>query len=345
MGTQIRCQLDKNHSGADLFPDSIDEYLRTELTHNAVMGPFTIPPFVTRIGISPLNSREKRDSNKRRIILDLSYPPGYSVNDGIDKNIYCGKEIHLKYPSIDTMAQRIAKIGKGAKIWKLDLLRAFRQLPLCPRDYSLIGYRWRSHLYFDKRMPMGLRTAAYCCQAVTNAITYVHTCMGYWSTNYLDDIGSAEREDEAWASFLAMRRLLANLGAQEAVDKACPPSTRMEFLGILIDTIKLTLEVTPQRLLEIKQLVVEWLNKEKATRKNLESLIGKLAFVATCVRGGRVFISRLISALNQFTHVPSSISEQIKLDVRWWHRFLEKYNGVSILWLHEIQNSRLDTCY
>ena len=136
----------------------------SELELGAMIGPYKIPPFISRIGISPLSTRPKTDFTKRQIILDLSYPLGRSVNDGISKYDYCGLPIRLSYPTIDTLAKRIVSLGRNCLLWKRDLRRAFHQLILCPRDYSLIGMRWRGYLFFDKVMPMGLRSAAFCCQ-------------------------------------------------------------------------------------------------------------------------------------------------------------------------------------
>ena len=265
-----------NHQGAIRFPSQINKYLRNEVQLGATMGPFTIPPFFGNIGISPLNTREKKDTSKRRIILDLSFPPGKSVNDGIRKDTYFFEEIKLTYPTIDTLAKRVAMLGKGCLLWKRDMARFFRQLPLCPRDYSLIRMRWDNLIWFDKNMPMGLRSAAFCAQKTTNAIVFVHRKEGYWSINYLDDFGSAEPKITAWKSFLALARIFEEIGAQEAAEKACAPATRMEFLGNWLDTINMTLEISPHRLVEIQNLVEIWVNKASATRKEIESLVGKL---------------------------------------------------------------------
>ena len=150
-----------NHQGATMYPEQVDTYLEKEIRMGATIGPFDIPPFLGRIGISPISTRQKRDSTSRRIILDLSWPIGESVNDGIDKNHYCGHPIKLTYPTIDTLAKRIFELGKNCRVWKKDLSRAFRICPLCPHDFSLAGMRWRNKLFFDKVMPMGLRSAAY----------------------------------------------------------------------------------------------------------------------------------------------------------------------------------------
>ena len=165
---------ERNHKGATMFPDAIQEYINTEILLGATIGPFKIPPFIGRMVISPLSTRPKKESTKRRIIMDLSFPIGCSVNDGIDKNTYYGRDITLNYPTIDTLAKCISLLGAGCLVWKKDLLHYFRQVPACPCDYSLIGFRWDGLLYFDKYMLMGLRSAAYICQRVTTAIKFAH---------------------------------------------------------------------------------------------------------------------------------------------------------------------------
>ena len=74
-----------NHRGVTEFPEVISQYLQKEIEFGATMGSFNIPPFLNRIGISLISTREKWDSMDRHIILDLSFPRNHSVNDGIDK--------------------------------------------------------------------------------------------------------------------------------------------------------------------------------------------------------------------------------------------------------------------
>ena len=67
----------------------------------------------------------------------------------------------LTYPTVDDIADRIIQLGPGCLLFKRDLKRAYRQLPVDPFDYPLLGYSWRDKLFFDVRLPMGLRSAAY----------------------------------------------------------------------------------------------------------------------------------------------------------------------------------------
>ena len=162
----------------------------------------------------------------------------------IRKFTYCGQEIRLTCPTIDTLAERIMSLGP-CSMYKRDLAQYFQQVPICPLDYSLIGMRWKGMLYFDKMMPMGLHSAAYVCQHITNAIVFVHREMGFWSINYLDDFGSAEKDEVIWASYHALGKLLEQLGVKESIEKAVPPCTKMEFLSTLVDSKNMVLSVAP----------------------------------------------------------------------------------------------------
>jgi hypothetical protein len=73
----------------------------------------------------------------------------------------------------------------------------------------------------------------------------------------------------------------------------------MVLLGVTVGTRKLTLEVTPERFMEISLLVEAWLRKKKASLRDLQSLLGKLHFIATCVRPGRILVSRLLNWLRK----------------------------------------------
>ena len=77
-----------NHSSAMNYPVHVETYLTTEMSHKAIYGPFQDPPYGEKTYISPFMSRDKADSETRRIIIDLSWPMGASVNHFTPHNIY-----------------------------------------------------------------------------------------------------------------------------------------------------------------------------------------------------------------------------------------------------------------
>ena len=62
-----------NHKGASAeFEEQVQQYLDEEIKQGAVLGPFKEPPYPSPCATSPINLVPKKDSQKRRIILDLS---------------------------------------------------------------------------------------------------------------------------------------------------------------------------------------------------------------------------------------------------------------------------------
>ena len=81
-----------------------------------------------------------------------------------------------------------------------------------------------------------------------NAIMYVHHDHGFWSINYLDDFSGAEIPCRTWQSYFCLKYILKAVGITEALQKACPPSTRIEFLTNIVDSVTMTLEISQERM-------------------------------------------------------------------------------------------------
>ena len=137
--------------------------------------------------LSPLNTVEKRDSEERRVIVDLSWPSGHSVNDGIPSDSYLGAPLSLRYPTIDDIVDAVVTLGRGCYLYKRDLRKAYRQFPVDPKDYPFLGYTWNKQFYFDTVLTMRLRSAAMACQRSTAAVAWVSSQQGRVVFNYLDD--------------------------------------------------------------------------------------------------------------------------------------------------------------
>jgi hypothetical protein len=323
----------RNHQGALKFPDSINNYLQDQIHLGRVAGPFQDCPFSEGLTISPLNTVAKRDSSERRIIVDLSWPCGSSVNDGIPRSSFLGEPMLVSYPTVDAIVAAVLAKGKGSLIYKRDLKQAYRQFPVDPLDYKFLGYSWDGRLYFDTVLTMGLRSAAMACQRSTNAVAWLCSDAGLTVLNYLDDFIGVEHPDSAQAAFTKLGHLLSALGLVESTAKASPPADVMVCLGVEFNTTALTLSVSRDRLVELEELLLQWLHKKSTSKRDLQSLIGKLAFVSKCVRQSRLFLSRILHCLRQlkFNHHHINLTAEFRKDILWWCRFLRSYNGVSMI--------------
>ena len=324
----------KNLKGANDFPDDLRKYIHKETGYGAIMGPYDKIPFTDNVGISPLSTQPKKNTTERRVILDLSFPIGKAVNDGIPKDTYMGFKAELRFPKTDEFAFRIYQLGQGCLMFKVDLSRYFRQIPLDPGDYSLIGYIVDRCIYFDKVLPMGMWSAPYIAQRITNAIAYIHQQMQFFLLNYVDDFVGAELKENIWATYQALTQLLEDLRVETSQDKVVPLTDRLEFLGITFDSNTMTMEISEQKMRDIKKELQTWFLKTSAKRREVESLVGKLQSLAKCVRAGRIFLSRLIQWIRTMDRrYEYSIPQEARKDIAWWARFIEEYNGVALMWL------------
>ena len=124
-----------------------------------MLGPLDHKPF--DVHISPFMTREKSDSDSRRTIMDLSFPKGLSVNNGVLDNTYLGTTFQMHYPSVDSIIRTLNDIGHSAHIFKVDISRAFRHIRIDPGDIDLLALQHRGKLYLDLSLPFGFRLGAF----------------------------------------------------------------------------------------------------------------------------------------------------------------------------------------
>ena len=276
------CTQRRNHAGAREFPEFIDAWLIREVELGRMRGPFASPPLENFV-VSPLNTVEKSDSTERRVIVDLSWPHGRSVNYGIDLTILYSETIDgLRYPSIDNIIALVNAYGSGCFLYKCDLRAAYRQFRVAEKDFHLLGYFWKGAYYYDCRLCMGQRSAAFGCQSATGAVAFIHNSRGGSVVVYIDDFIGVDSPLNAKQSFRDLRALLKELGLEENESKACLPATEQVCLGVLINSVDMTISITQSRLDDIRRLVDAWARKRLATKTELQSLIGANVRLQVC---------------------------------------------------------------
>lgn len=339
-----------NHGGAMGFQRHIDSYIQKELRHEALMGPYCSLPTLSRVAVSPMTSLpKKQEPDKRRIVTDLSWPIGAGVNSGIPEDTYLNQPMALQYPNVDSICCRAFQLGPGvALLWKRDIRRAFRWISLCPADWPLMGTFWQGALFFDKVAVMGCRTCPFMMQRVSNMYRHIMKDMGYNVFNYVDDFMGLDLKVTAYRAYETMGHLLRDTGLQEAVDKQVPPSSVAICLGTGFDLVDMVMFVPEDKMCEAKRDLAEWFKKQWFTRHQLESLLGKLQYLANCVRPGRVFIYRMLNMLKKLNNTSRyGLTQELRKDLSWWWRFMVDFNGVSVMWLKEqssVVSTATDAC-
>ena len=323
-------KLQKNHHSALSFKSAINEYIANATKSQAILGPFEVAP-IAGLCFSPIMTVPK-DEDKRRVIVDFSYPSGSSINDGIPLSTYLGDSAEFSLPSVQAMVDRINELGQGCLLYKRDLKGAFRQFSIDPGDYRFCGLQWNGKVFVDTRLAMGLRSSAFCCQAVTEMVAKIAGRSGHVLV-YLDDFGGAESGRKAQETFGKLGELLTQVGLEEAREKAIPPSTRMDWLGISFDTEEWTMALKPGKLDQLLDWLPRLLKLKRVRKVFLQKILGNLVWASAVVRAGAIFFNRLLCLLRKLKRPNHSIhfSREAKKDVSWWIDTLRAGQGKSAI--------------
>ena len=319
-------KVQKNHFSAIGFRREMDEYVEQGVQSQHLLGPFEESP-IPDLCFSPLMSVPK-DSVKRRVVVDFSFPPGKSINDGISTSVYLELDMDFSLPSVRSMVDRLNELGAGCLMFKRDLKGAFRQFWVDPGDYSFTGLSWNRLVFVDTRLAMGLRSSAFCCQSITEMVAKVANRRAFILV-YLDDFGGAEQADKAPDSFSHLGKLLEHFGLEEAQEKAVAPTTKMDWLGVSFDTVEWSMALKPGKLQELLVLLPKLMVYKRVKKVLLQKVLGSLVWASAVVRAGLVFLNRLLVLLRKLKRPNHSIhfSREAKKDVAWWLASLKKFGG------------------
>ena len=151
-------------------PAIVQQFIDSELREGHMFRPFApdeiqYPVHISRFGVI----EKKNQPGKFRLIVDLSYPPGMSVNDGISPELSS-----MSYTKVDDIVQGIWQSGVGSMLAKIDIKNAYRVVPVHPVDRHLLATAWRGKLFVDEALPFGLRSAPKIFTALADALEYMH---------------------------------------------------------------------------------------------------------------------------------------------------------------------------
>ena len=116
------------------------------------------------------------------MIVDLSSPPSWSINDSISRELSS-----ISYASIDDAVDCVERLGAGTELIKLDLKNAYRIIPVQLQDDHLLAISWESGTHVDRALPFGLRSAPKAFSAVADMLASALHSSGIWhQICYLD---------------------------------------------------------------------------------------------------------------------------------------------------------------
>ena len=218
------------------MPETVDSNLLDEVKQGHTIGPFTSPPF-QNFQIYPLGLVPKKNSSKWRTIFHLSYPK--TSNASVNANI-SSEEYSLLYVRLDDVVRILLKLGPKCFMAKTDVKSAFRNIPVHPDDWELLGMKWRDLYFFDRVLLFGLRSAPFIFNMLSDALEWnlIHKLGVSYVLHILDDFFIAEpAQRSACLTFLCkLLCLFTELDVPISPGKTYAPNQVLEFLGISLDS-------------------------------------------------------------------------------------------------------------
>ena len=302
-----------------------------EVQAKRVAGPYDRPPFENFIQ-SPLGLVPKDKGAKTRLIFHLSHPRDgtTSVNFNTPK-----QKCTVKYSDFDDAIRLCIQEGKGCKAGKSDLTSAFRHLCIRKQDWMLLVMMaihpvTKEKKYFvDKCLPFGHALSCALFQKISDAISFlVKYRTRKDNISYLDDF-----------FFVCLIRALCNdqitqfidicdlIKFPVSMDKTYWATTKIVFLGLLIDTANQWVSIPCEKIVNILSLIKRIMacKRRKLTLNELQQVCGHLNFICKSVIPGRPFTRRLYMFMSgcKKLHHHIYIHREMREDLAMWEQFLE----------------------
>lgn len=275
---------------------------------------------ISNESIQPLHVIIK-PSKKPRIVIDLSR----NLNQYLQYT-------YFSYSNIDTAVSL-----SSLRCWygKLDLSNCFLSFPLHPDVHRYFIFRFDGDYYQFVRMPFGLATAPLVCTQLLSVISFALTALDIIHVRYLDDFLIISHDQSTLQQQLSLARAeITKFGLVINNEKTEGPDQCITFLGIQLDSVSCTLSCPASRITELLTLLGSLRHQRIITRRQLESLIGKLSFAALVLPGARPFLRRMLDTLNACSSrrrtTPVRLGKGFYLDVAFWLSHLSDWNGSQV---------------
>ena len=150
--------------------------------------------------------------------------------------------------------------------------------------------------------------------------------------------GAEGTRERAQAALDTLQHIMGQLGLVEATKKVFRPAQTMVWLGILFDSNDMTMRIPDNKMGEIREVLEEWADRQRATQRDMQQLLGLLQLVASVSPPARIFTNRMLENLRE---APRRGTESLflgfKQDLQFFRELWPAYNGVRIIIKDHVQ--------
>ena len=165
-----------------------------------------------------------------------------------------------------------------------------------------------SQFYFGVRLTFGCRSSPCIFNHLAEALCWIRVRVPS-VLHLLDDFLVIDPpHDSSGTSLRRLKQCFQALGIPLTDEKTMGPDTRLEFLGITLDTIEMKASLPIAKLQRIREISKMYSVAGNVTKRQLLSLLGHLNFAMRVIPQGRSFISRLLDMASSVSSLHELVS-------------------------------------
>ncbi len=272
--------------------------------------------------LSPIFLKEKPDGSYR-MILNLK-----RLNEDV---VY----EHFKMDTLETI---LNLVDKGSFMTTIDIKSAYYAVKIHPEHHKYLKFTHRNIMYQFVCLPNGLSSGPRVFTKIMKPVLASLRLLRIILAIYIDDLINMHKSKKVCAIYTnKIIDLLTQLGFTINMAKSSlEPSNIVEFLGFVINSSNMTIQLTNKKKLAISVLTKETLKKDKVTIRQVSKLLGKFTSSCLGVKFGPLhyrYLDRdktlaLKKSKGKYNSL-MAISSKGREDIKWWlNNILPSFNHI-----------------
>ena len=203
---------------------------------------------------------------------------------------------------------------------KINLQEAFWHVPICPSFRRFLTFDWKDRSWCFAVMLFGLAIAPVAFANLMNFPKKLLEAQGHKIVIYLDDwLVWAPTQEQCSKTIKALTNLLQSLGFLIHWSKSITtPSQSLVWLGVEWRSSQETLSLPLERAEELSAKIMIFCKKDSTTRREVESILGSMNFVAGWLPKVKLEKNLIVPFLRQLPNcrtmkndIPNSVRENL----------------------------------
>ena len=217
---------------------------------------------------------------------------------------------------------------------RIDLKDAYLVITIHQQYHRFLRFHWEDQDYEFVCLPFGLASAPRVFTKVMRTVVTFLRNRGIRCVIYLDDLLLMNKSPSTLKEHTTLTLdLLEALGFLVNYPKShLTPSQEMEYLGFLIDSTQKELRLPKAKLDQIRTEASQILTSKETSARHLAQLIGKMSAAILAIypaplhyRSLQALKHKALARCGYDGHI--TLSEEAKVDLRWWTNNLTQWNG------------------